>query len=168
MVLTQPRTSLNIGIWGRYRYKMAPQGWLASGDAYTHRYNQITSNIDRHIKVIDDSLLWSNNIHGAWTDVTNFLSTVGSRGVILNSNKFRFFTRKAMFASFQLGDGAIKPLEKHVTVICDFPEPKSLTDMRSFFALCEQVSYAYTIKEQLKPFHELVKTKEKNFIGMNN
>ena len=35
--------------------------------------------------------------------------------------------------------------------------------MRSFFALCEQVSYAYTIKEQLKPFRELVKTKDKKF-----
>ena len=35
--------------------------------------------------------------------------------------------------------------------------------MRSFFALCEQVSYAYTIKVQLKPFRELVKTKEKKF-----
>ena len=149
--------------WGRYRYKMAPQGWLASGDAYTHRYDQITSDIDRHIKVIDDSLLWSNDIHGAWTNVTNFLSTVGRRGVILNAKKFHFAERTAEFAGFQLGDGAIKPLEKHVTAIRDFPEPRSLTDMRSFFALCEQVSYAYTIKEQLNPFRELVKTKDKKF-----
>ena len=138
--------------WGQYRYKMAPQGWLASGDAYTHRYDQITSNIDRHIKVIDDSLIWSNNMQQAWDDVTNFLSTVGSKGVILNSKKFQFAARNAEFAGFQLGNGAIKPLEKHITAICDFPEPKNLTDMRSFFALCEQVSYAYTIKEQLQPF----------------
>ena len=46
-------------------------------------------------------------------------------------------------------------------MIRDFPEQKNLTDMRSFFALCEQVSYAYTIKEQLKPFCELVKTEDK-------
>ena len=129
-----------------YRYKMAPQGWLASGDAYTHRYNQITSDIDHHIKVIDDSLLWSNDIHGAWADVMNFLSTVGSKGVILNSNKFCFTTRKSEFAGFQLSDGTIKPLEKHVTAVRDFPEPKSLTDMRSFFPLCEQVSYSTLLK----------------------
>ena len=110
--------------------------------------------------MIDDSLLWSNDIHGAWADVTNFLSTVGSRGVILNAEKFHFAERKAEFAGFQLGDGSIKPLEKHVTAIREFPEPRSLTDMRSFFALCEQVSYAYTIKEQLKPFRDLVKTKD--------
>ena len=51
--------------WGRYRYRMAPQGWLASGDVYTHRYDRITSDIERHIKVIDDSLLWSNDMHQA-------------------------------------------------------------------------------------------------------
>ena len=118
--------------------------------------------------MIDDSVLWSNDIHGAWANVTNFLSTVGSRGVILNSEKFHFAERTAEFAGFQLGDGTIKPLEKHVTAIREFPEPRSLTDMRSFFALCEQVSYAYTIKEQLKPFRELVKTKEKKFFGMNS
>ena len=56
--------------WGRYRYKMAPQGWLASGDAYTHCYDQITSNIDRHIKVTDDSLIWSNDMQQAWADIT--------------------------------------------------------------------------------------------------
>ena len=147
--------------WGRYRYKMAPQGWLASGDAYTHRYDQITDGIDRHIKVIDDSLIWSSDIQQAWYDVTNFLSTVGGRGVVLNSKKFRFATRDAEFAGFQLGNGKVKPLEKHVAAIRHFPEPRTLTDMRSFFALCEQVSYAYTIKEQLKPFRELVKTKDK-------
>ena len=27
--------------WGRYRYKTAPQGYIASGDAYTSRYDAI-------------------------------------------------------------------------------------------------------------------------------
>ena len=94
---------------------------------------------------------------------TNFLSKVGSRGVILNSKKSHFAKRTAEFAGFQLGDGMIKPLEKRLTAIHDFLEPRSLTDMHSFFALCEQVSYAYTIKEQLKPFCEIVKTKDKKF-----
>ena len=27
--------------FGRYRYKAVPQGWIASGDAYTYRYDDI-------------------------------------------------------------------------------------------------------------------------------
>ena len=62
--------------------------------------------------------------------------------MILSSKKFKFAARNAEFAGFQLGNGKIKPLEKHVAAIRDFPEPSTLTDIRSFFALCEQVSYA--------------------------
>ena len=61
------------------------------------------------------------------------------------------------FARFQLGNGVIKLLEKHIEAICEFPASKNLTDMRSFFTFCEQVSYTYTSKEQLEPFCELVK-----------
>ena len=28
--------------WGRYRYRTAPQGYLATGDAYTRRYDEIS------------------------------------------------------------------------------------------------------------------------------
>ena len=30
---------------GRFRYRTAPQGFLASGDGYTHRYDEITKNV---------------------------------------------------------------------------------------------------------------------------
>ena len=32
---------------GRYRYCRAPMGFLASGDAYTHRYDTIVGDIPR-------------------------------------------------------------------------------------------------------------------------
>ena len=67
----------------------------------------------------------------SWDDVTKFLSTVGSKGVILNSKKFKFATRDAELGGFQLGNGRIKPLEKHITAIRDFPEPRNLTGSKA-------------------------------------
>ena len=43
--------------WGRYRYCVAPQGYRASGDGYTRRYDEIVSGIGDHTKCIDDALL---------------------------------------------------------------------------------------------------------------
>ena len=140
---------------------MAPQGYLAAGDGYTHRYDQIVVDIERHVKVIDDSALWHTSMEQAWRDATNFLSTVGRSGVILNTKKFHFAEREAEFAGFRLCNGQIRLLDKHISAIRDFPEPRNITDIRSFFALCEQVSYCFTIKEQLLPFRELVKTKDR-------
>ena len=52
--------------WGRYRYRSAPQGYIASGDAYTARYDSLVSEVDNKTKCIDDALLWSTSIEDAF------------------------------------------------------------------------------------------------------
>ena len=43
---------------GRYYYKVAPQGYLASGDAYTRGYDEIVVDIPRKTKYVDDTSIW--------------------------------------------------------------------------------------------------------------
>ena len=43
--------------FGRYRY-CVPQGHVASGDGYTHRYDKIIADIPRKTKCVDDTTLW--------------------------------------------------------------------------------------------------------------
>ena len=38
--------------WGRYRYCSAPQGYIASGDGYSRRYDEIVSDLPRKTKCI--------------------------------------------------------------------------------------------------------------------
>ena len=52
--------------FGRYRYKSAPQGYLASGDAYTHRYDMITMDFPNIKRVIDDTLLYQPDLEKAF------------------------------------------------------------------------------------------------------
>ena len=54
---SQPLTTF-ITEWGRFRYLRMPQGYVASGDAYTRRYNEMIKDIPRKIKVVDDTLLY--------------------------------------------------------------------------------------------------------------
>ena len=44
--------------WG-YQYCTAPQGYIASGDGYTSRYDEIVSSISNKTKCVDDTLLTS-------------------------------------------------------------------------------------------------------------
>ena len=48
--------------WGRYRYLKAIMGFHASGDAYTRRFDDITSGQPRLVRVIDDSMLWDEDV----------------------------------------------------------------------------------------------------------
>ena len=47
--------------WGRYLYKHAPMWFHASGDAYTHHFNDITKEFDRVSRCVDNSLLWDTH-----------------------------------------------------------------------------------------------------------
>ena len=47
--------------WGVYRYRTAPQGYLASGDAYTHRYDNIIRDFGDIAKCVDDVCLWGKS-----------------------------------------------------------------------------------------------------------
>ena len=59
--------------WGRYRYCSAPQGYIASGDAYTARYDSLVSEVNNKTKCIDDALLWSTSIEDAFHQATEWL-----------------------------------------------------------------------------------------------
>ena len=43
--------------WGRYRYKTAPQGYIASGDGYSRRFDEIVSHVPDKTICINDTLL---------------------------------------------------------------------------------------------------------------
>ena len=54
--IVSPSVFTFITPWGRYRYKTAPQGYIASGDWYTRRYGEPET------ECVDDVLLWPDPI----------------------------------------------------------------------------------------------------------
>ena len=79
-----------ITSWGRYRYCCAPQGFLASGDAYTRRFDEIIAQMKDKTKLIDDTLMWADSIEKSFFQVCEFLTLCGENGITLNPRKFQF------------------------------------------------------------------------------
>ena len=69
--------------WGRYRYKTAPQGYIASGDDYTRRFDEIASDVPNKTKCIDDTILWSDSITAAFHQAVEWLQLCGKRLVTM-------------------------------------------------------------------------------------
>ena len=101
--------------WGRYRYRTAPQGYIASGDRYTRRYDEITSSIPNKTKCVDDTLLWSDTIEESFFQASNWLDTCGRHGITLNPEKFRFAKDEVEFAGFEITNDTILiyTMERH-------------------------------------------------------
>ena len=124
--------------------------------------------IKNHLKIVDDSLIYAADIGEMFKQMVDFITLCGKNGMVLNPEKFKFGVAETDFAGFRVGNGEVKPMESHVEAIRTFPEPKNVTDMRSFMAMCEQVSYAARIKDDLQLFRDLLKNNGKIFFGTPN
>ena len=149
--------------YGRYRYCRAPMGFLASGDAYTHRYDTIVADIPRLAKVIDDSLLHDDvdDLETHWWRIIDYLERCGNNGIILNEEKFQFSQTEVDFTAFRVTGDEVKPLSKYLDAIKSFPKPSSITDIRAWFGLVNQVAHYGHVLNMMAPFKPLLSPKQK-------
>ena len=144
---------------GRYRYRRAPMGFLASQDAYSERYDRIIADVPRKSKVVDDTVLWDDDIRTHWSRTLDYLELTGRNGVILNPTKFQFCSRDVDFAGFRITASGVKPLRKYLDAIATFPRPKTITDVRAWFGLVNQVSCYGRMTALMLPFKHLLSPK---------
>jgi hypothetical protein len=155
------RLTTFITPWGRYRYRVAPQGYIASGDGYSRRYDQIiadsTLSYADYTKCIDDALIWADNIEESFFRVVEWLDLCGRQGITLNPDKFVFAQDTVGFAGFEITPESVRPCSKYLQAITEFPTPRGITDVRAWFGVVNQVSYAFSMTERMLPFRELLK-----------
>ncbi|KAL8583505.1 hypothetical protein ACOMHN_056315 [Nucella lapillus] len=145
--------------WGRYRYKTTPQGYIASGDGYTRRYDAIVATIPNKTKCIDDTLLWADTLEKNFYQVVQWLNVCGRHGITLNPEKFSFGKDTIEFAGFEIGPSYVRPTGHFPEAIRNFPKPTSITDIRSWFGLINQVAYTFSMADKMQPFRDLLKPK---------
>ena len=146
---------------GRFWYCVAPQGFMASGDGYNQRYDNIIADVARKSKCVDDVIMWDNDesIADHWWRIIDYLILVGSNGIILNPKKFQFCQREVNFAGFLITQDDVKPLPKYLDGIRNFPRPTNISDVRSFFGLVNQVSHYARLTDLMAPFKPLLSPK---------
>ena len=155
---SQPITTF-ITEWGRYMYARMPQGFLASGDAYTSRYDQVIVGVPRKIKIVDDVLLYDSGIEEAFYHTFDFLTLGFLNGIVFNIPKFTFCQYEVEFAGLRITKDGVAPSKSMLAAIEGFPTPANLTDARSWFGLVNQVAWAYSVSPIMQPFRDLLKSK---------
>ena len=81
----------------------------------------------------------------------------GKNGIILNPSKFKFALDEVKFAGFHITKDNVRPGDKFFNAISDFPKLQNLTDIRSWFGLVNQTSYAFSAADTMLPFRKLLK-----------
>ena len=143
--------------WGRYRYKVAPQGFLASGDGYTQRFDAIISEFENKVKCVDDTCMWAKSVEDAFFQTCQWLDLCARHGITLNPKKFQFALDTVEFAGLTVTPHSIKPSQKFLDSIAQFPTPKDISGARAWFGLVNQGAYAFAVAKAMKPFRELLR-----------
>lgn len=89
---------------------------------------------------------------GQLFQVAQWLDICGRNGITLNPEKFLFAQDTVDFADFEISPSSVRP-----KYFFDFPTPQNITDVRSWFGLVNQVSYAFSMAEKMNPFRQLLK-----------
>ena len=145
-----------ISEWGRYRYLRAPQGFHASNDGYTKRFDDITAGFPRVVRIIDDSLLWDDDIATSFWHTVRYINLCSDNGIVFNPDKFKFARNEIEFAGFDITSTGYQPPKRLLQAIQEFPTPTNITGIRSWFGLVNQVSYAFAQAPIMAPFRELL------------
>ena len=143
--------------WGRYRNCRGPQGWHGTGDAYTRRFDDITADEQRYVRCIDDGCLWDDDIEAAFWHTFDHIKWCADRGIVFNREKFKFSREVVEFAGFEVTMEGYRPAPSILAAIREFPTPKNITDVRSWFGLVNQVAYSFSQSNIMEPFREALK-----------
>ena len=60
------------------------------------------------------------------------------------------------YVVFEITLDSVKPASSMLQAIKEFPAPTNITQMRSFFGLVNQVSFAFSMKDTMAPLRELL------------
>ena len=143
-------------------------GFHASGDAYTRRVDDITADVEQTRRCVDDALLWDDGIEEAFWHTFDYLKLGGDNGIVYNEKKFVFAEPEVEWAGFELTMDGYRPPKKIIDAIRNFPTPKNITDMRSWFGLVNQVAYAFSRTKEMAPFRDSLSRRNKEWYWDEN
>ena len=110
-------------------------------------------------KIVDDVLLYDTTIKDAFYHTYDYLVLCKENGITQNPDKFRFAKREVEFAGYCINWDGYRPSDNTLSAIRDFPMPESptITDIRAWFGLVNQIAPFITRYEWMSPFRDLLK-----------
>ena len=148
--------------WGRYRYRRAPQGFHAAGDAYNRHFDDITKDFPRQTRQTDDTLLWDTAdgdqpLTDAFWHIVDYIELCHNNGIIFKPSKFQFAQDDVEYSGLIISNSGVRPSDDLSEAILNFPVPQNLTDIRSWFGIVNQAAYTFATTSEMAPFRELLK-----------
>lgn len=146
--------------FGRYKYLRAPFGISSISEHYDRRMAEAFDGLSQFRRIVDDTLVYDTDKGQHVERVRQFLQRCKERGISLCKEKFKFCLEAIDFAGFHLSKDGYRLSPDITKAITEFPTPASITDLRSFLGLVNQLAgTSDKIAEVTGPLRPLLSSK---------
>ena len=110
------------------------------------------------VKIVDDVFVYDFTYLQHISHITSILERCDKFGIKFNPKKFTFAENSVEFCGYSISQEGYTADRKKVAAIADFPEPKNITDLRSFLGLVNQLeSFSPHIAAAATPLRDLLR-----------
>ena len=104
---------------------------------------------------MEDNMIWDTTVEENFVSVCKLLDIYGKAGMVMNSDKFQFGQETVSFAGMDITKDAIRHARVNLDAIRNFPVPKNISSLRSFYGMINQINYPFLMTEHMEPFCHL-------------
>ena len=144
--------------FGLFEYRYMPFGLKNAGSTFQRFIDTTLADVKNVFCYLDDILVASASPDEHLEDLQVVLSRLAERNLRLSLNKCEFFQSSLTFLGYEISAEGVRPPEKRVNAISEFPLPQSSTELRRFMGMLnffrqmirDFASIAYPLTELLR------------------
>lgn len=143
---------------GLHQYTRLPMGISHARDDYGRRFSDIFGHIPNTARCMEDLIVYSITYDEQINLLRLLFQTASDNNVSFNRKKMVFANHSVVFAGYVVSENGFCPNPELTRAIREFPRPGNITDLRSFFGLCQQVgNFSIKLAATLAPLSPLLK-----------
>lgn len=145
---------------GQFRFKVLSFGLANSPSIFQRLMTMVLAGLhwDICLVYIDDIIVMGKSFEEHKQNVAEVLQRLRLAGLKLKPTKCRLFQERVTFLGHVISSQGIEPDPKKVSCIATWPEPKNLTEVRSFLGLASYYkNFVEGFGEAARPLYELTR-----------
>ena len=146
--------------FGRYRFNKLPFGISSAPEHFQRRMNEILAGQEGVLCHMDDVLIFGQDQQEHDSRLHAALQKIQEAGATLNPEKCEFSKQSLTFLGHIVNQHGISPDPSKTTAVLEMETPKSLTELRRFMGMVNQLGkFTPNIAELSQPLRELLSSK---------
>ena len=156
------KTAFSVGT-GLWQFKVMPFGLCNAPATFERLMEDVLRDLTWKICLVylDDIIIYGNDFGQELERLRTVFSRLRQAGLLMSPKKCSFFCREVKYLGHIVTESGVKTDPEKIKAISEWPQPKNVTELRSFLGLCTYYrKFVKDFSRIAKPLHRLTEAKQ--------